>query len=93
MQQLDVDARSELFEFAVRSGLKVLESMFEEDRTALCGPRYPHLTARRASRGWHGKQRDGGSSAGRWRCAGRGCAPRVTKCRCPRSERWRTSTV
>ena len=37
-----VDARSELFELAVRSGLKVLETMLEEDRTALCGPRYAH---------------------------------------------------
>jgi hypothetical protein len=36
-----VDARSELFELAMRSGLKVLETMLEEDRTALCGPRYP----------------------------------------------------
>jgi hypothetical protein len=34
-----VDARSELFELAVRSGLKVLETMLEEDRTAICGPR------------------------------------------------------
>lgn len=29
-----VDAQSELFELAVRSGLKVLEAMLEEDRTA-----------------------------------------------------------
>ena len=34
-----VDARTELFELAVRSGLKVLETMLEEDRTARCGPR------------------------------------------------------
>jgi hypothetical protein len=34
-----VDARSELFELAVRSGLKVLEAMLEEDRMTLCGPR------------------------------------------------------
>ena len=27
-----IDARSELFELAVRSGLKVLETMLEEDR-------------------------------------------------------------
>ena len=45
-----VDARSELFELAVRSGLKVLETMLEEDRTALCGPRYAHLEQRRAAR-------------------------------------------
>ena len=35
-----VDARSKLFELAVRSGLKVLDAMLEEDRHALCGPRY-----------------------------------------------------
>jgi putative transposase len=45
-----VDAQTELFELAVRSGLKVLETMLEEDRTVLCGPRYAHATARRASR-------------------------------------------
>lgn len=45
-----VDARTELFELAVRSGLKVLESMLEEDRTALCGPRYAHVADRQASR-------------------------------------------
>src|SRR5829696_8298340 len=45
-----VDARSELFELAVRSGLKVLEAMLEEDRSAICGPRYAHVADRRASR-------------------------------------------
>ena len=32
------------------SGLKVLHTMLEEDRTALCGPRYQHQMARQASR-------------------------------------------
>jgi transposase-like protein len=45
-----VDARTELFELAVRSGLKVLETMLEEDRTAICGPRYAHVADRQASR-------------------------------------------
>jgi transposase-like protein len=45
-----VDARTELFELAMRSGLKVLETMLEEDRVALCGARYAHLAERRASR-------------------------------------------
>lgn len=45
-----VDARTELFELAVRSGLKVLETMLEEDRTAICGPRYAHVADRAASR-------------------------------------------
>lgn len=45
-----VDARTELFELAVRSGLKVLDTMLEEDRTAICGPRYAHVAGREASR-------------------------------------------
>jgi putative transposase len=45
-----VDARTELFELAVRSGLKVLETMLEADRVALCGPRYAHAAERAASR-------------------------------------------
>ena len=45
-----VDARTELFELAVRSGMKVLETMLEEDRVSLCGPRYQHVAERRASR-------------------------------------------
>lgn len=45
-----VDTRSELFELAIRSGLKVLDAMLEQDRTALCGPRYAHQPARDASR-------------------------------------------
>lgn len=45
-----VDTRTELFELAMRSGLKVFTTMLEEDRTALCGPRYAHEPARAASR-------------------------------------------
>ena len=45
-----VDARTELFELAVRSGLKVLETMLEEDRMTMCGPRYAHVADRQASR-------------------------------------------
>ncbi len=45
-----VDARSELFELAVRSGLKVLATMLEEDRSAICGPRYAHVADRQAMR-------------------------------------------
>src|SRR3954468_15182780 len=45
-----IDARSDLFELAVRSGLKVLEAMLEEDRTAVCGPRYAHVAERGPSR-------------------------------------------
>jgi transposase-like protein len=48
--QLLVDTRTELYDLAVRSGLQVLETMLEEDRTAVCGPRYAHDAARAASR-------------------------------------------
>lgn len=47
---LVVEAQSELFELAMRSGLEVLEGMLEEGRTAICGPRYAHQTNRRAPR-------------------------------------------
>lgn len=45
-----VDTRTELLELVTRSGLKVLTAMLEEDRTALCGPRYAHEPDRPASR-------------------------------------------
>lgn len=45
-----MDTRTERFELAVRSGLKVFETMLEEDRTALCGPRYAHHVDRVATR-------------------------------------------
>jgi transposase-like protein len=45
-----VDTRTELMELAVASGLKVLTTMLEEDRTAICGPRYAHQTERESSR-------------------------------------------
>jgi hypothetical protein len=45
-----VDTRTALLELAVRSGLQVLETMLEEDRTAICGPRYGHIADRAASR-------------------------------------------
>jgi putative transposase len=48
--ELLIDTKAELFELMVRSGLRVLDAMLEEDRTALCGPRYAHQTARTAAR-------------------------------------------
>ena len=48
-----VDAQAELQELVVASGLKVLAAMLEEDRVAVCGPRYAHQPARRASRAGH----------------------------------------
>lgn len=37
-------------ELAVASGLQVLTTMLEEDRTAICGPRYQHQAQRQATR-------------------------------------------
>jgi hypothetical protein len=45
-----VDTRAELMELAVASGLKVLTTMLEEDRTAICGPRYQPQAHRNAVR-------------------------------------------
>ena len=47
---LHVDTRAELMELAVASGLKVLTTMLEADRTAICGPRYQHDAEREAVR-------------------------------------------
>ena len=48
--ELLVDTKTELVELMVRSGLRVLDAMLEEDRTALCGPRYAHQATRPAAR-------------------------------------------
>ena len=45
-----IDTRAELMELAVASGLKVLTTMLEAVRTAICGPRYQHQAERAASR-------------------------------------------
>jgi putative transposase len=45
-----IDTRAELTELVVRSGMKVLEAMLEEDRVAVCGPRYVHQAEREAGR-------------------------------------------
>ena len=48
-----IDTQAELQELVVASGLKVLEAMLEEDRAAVCGPRYTHQPARQAYRTGH----------------------------------------
>ena len=45
-----VDTRTELYELAMRSGMRVFTAMLEEDRVAICGPRYAHEPDRPASR-------------------------------------------
>jgi hypothetical protein len=74
---LPVEIEIELFDLAIRSGLKVLEAMLEEDRTAICGPRYVHQPDRVASRA--------GSTDRRSLCAGRASGQRRVRCRCPRN--------
>ncbi len=44
------DTKAALFALMVQSGLQVLDALLEEDRTALCGPRYAHHADRHASR-------------------------------------------
>ena len=78
-----VDTRTELLELAVASGLKVLTTMLEEDRTAICGlainikrivrPRAPAPCRARSS-----------SVVGRSRSAARGSVRTARKCRCRR---------
>lgn len=48
-----VDTQAELQELVVASGLKVLEAMLEEDRAAVCGPRYARQPERQAYRAGH----------------------------------------
>ena len=45
-----IDTRAELTELVVRSGMRVLEAMLEEDRTGICGPRYQHQADRETGR-------------------------------------------
>jgi putative transposase len=45
-----LDTRAELMELADASGLRVFETMLEEHRTAIYGPRYQHQVERQASR-------------------------------------------
>jgi putative transposase len=47
------EARATLYETVVHAGMSVLAAMLEEDRTRLCGRRYEHDRARRATRGGH----------------------------------------
>ena len=48
-----LDTQAQLQELVVASGLKVLEAMLEEDRAAVCGPRYAHQPERQAYRAGH----------------------------------------
>lgn len=47
------DARCTLHEAVLKAGMSVLAAMLEDERTALCGPRYSHDPERSAARGGH----------------------------------------
>lgn len=84
-----VDTRAELMELAVTSGLKVLTTMLEEDRTAICGPRYAHQAERQASRA--GTVPSEVVLGGRRAFAGHGSAATAPRWRCRRSKRLPTT--
>ena len=82
-----IDTRAELTELVVRSGMKVLEAMLEEDRVAVCGPRYAHQVEREAGRA--------GSTTSAVVLGGRKTRSAVPvsalgsrRCRCRRSRPW-----
>ena len=70
--ELLVDTKAELFELMTRSDLQVLGALLEEDRAALCGPRYAHQPERAASRAGPYPARSSWA-AGRSRCSGPAC--------------------
>ena len=86
-----IDTQAELQELVVASGLKVLEAMLEEDRAAVCGPRYAHQPARQAYRTGHTPSQVvlGGRT---WRFVGpdRGAPARRFRCQRPGHSRMRT---
>ena len=50
-----IETQAELQELVVASGLRVVEAMLEEDRVAMCGPRYAHQPDRHAYRAGHAR--------------------------------------
>ena len=84
--ELLIDTEAELFDLAVRSGLQVLDAMLEEDRTAICGPRYAHQADRTASRAGTVASTVV-SGGGRYRSAAPGSARGARRCRSRPSRR------
>jgi hypothetical protein len=78
-----VDTRAELTELAINSGLQVLHTMLEEDRTPICGRRYQHQADRTASRAGTVPS-EVVSAAERSRFDGHVCAAMAPKCCCRR---------
>ena len=80
--ELLINTEAQLFDLAVRSGLQVLDAMLEEDRTAICGPRYAHQADRTASRG---------AGSVPVRAARSGCERRILEPACPANQTSRRS--
>jgi transposase-like protein len=53
LQVLGEVIRLELREFVISAGMEALKAVLEEERTAICGPRYEHQGGRRAYRSGH----------------------------------------
>ena len=86
-----IDTQAELQELVVASGLKVLEAMLEDDRVAVCGPRYAHQPERQAYRAGHAPSQ---VVLGGRKVAIRHHAPAAParRCRCPPCGRSRMRT-
>lgn len=48
--EVTASARATLWSLAVEAGLQVLQQLLEQDRVAICGPRYRHQATRQAGR-------------------------------------------
>ena len=83
-----IDTQAALQELVVASGLKVLEAMLEEDRAAVCGPRYAHQPARQAYRTGHTPSQV--VLGGRFVGPVRGAPARRFRCQRPGHSRMRT---
>src|SRR4051794_7915527 len=53
MPSLATVLRAELHAFVISAGMRAVEELLEEDRALICGPRYEHAIARKASRAGH----------------------------------------
>ena len=83
-----VDTRAALFELAISSGLRVLTTMLEDDRTALCGTRYQHQSERMASRAGTVPPAKSCWVAARWPFVDHACVRTGARSCCRRFARW-----
>jgi hypothetical protein len=83
-----VDTRSELMELAVASGLKALQAMLEDDRTAICGQRSISISWSVRPRAPAPCRVRSCSGAEKWGFVGRACGRTARKSRCRHFRRW-----